>query len=134
MDQIDPRQRMRWQPCQQLSGIAGEQPDVADAMGFDLGQNFCHAVDVGLAADESDICKGARFRNQMLAAAKSDFEPDVANRRLEQLSETVRRGAADIERQMRQQVFDQVSLTDAELVPLAAAEERAARMRDGAVV
>jgi len=36
MNQIDPRQRAWRRPCQQLGGIAGEQPDVADAMGFDL--------------------------------------------------------------------------------------------------
>ena len=34
---------------------------------------------------------------------------------------------------MRQQIIDQIGLMDAELVPLAAAEERA-RMRAGAVV
>ena len=53
---------------------------------------------------------------------------------LEQLGEVSRRGAADIERQMRQQVFDQVGLMDAELVALAAAEERAARMRGRAIL
>ena len=81
MDQVDPRQRMRRRPCQQFGGIAREQPDVADAVGFDLRQDLGHAVDIGLAADEAGARKGARFRDQMLAAAESDFEPDVVDRR-----------------------------------------------------
>ena len=31
--------------------------------------------------------KGARFRDQMFAAAESDLEPDVVDRRIEQLGE-----------------------------------------------
>ena len=45
------------------------------------------------------------------------------------LGEPVRRGRPDIERQKRQQIVDQVGLVDAELVALAAPEERAARMQ-----
>src|SRR5947199_7718729 len=67
MDQIDPRQRMWWQPRQQLSGIAGEEPDVADVMGLDLCQDLRHAVDVRLATDEADFGEGARFRDQVFA-------------------------------------------------------------------
>ncbi len=78
--------------------------------------------------------KRLRFGDQMFAAAESDFEPDIVGLRLEELGEIVRRGRADIERQMRQQIIDQVGLMDAELVALAAAEERAVRMRDAAVV
>src|SRR5712671_7937773 len=40
MDQIDPRQRMWWQPRQQLGGIAGEEPDVADVVRLDLRQDL----------------------------------------------------------------------------------------------
>src|SRR6266487_450931 len=59
MDQIDPRQRAPWRPCQQLGGVAREQPDVADIKRFDLRQDFCHAVDIGLAANET-AAPGAR--------------------------------------------------------------------------
>ena len=31
--------------------------------------------------------KGERFRDQMLAAAEPDFEPDIVDRRIEQLGE-----------------------------------------------
>ena len=84
MDQVDPRQRLCRQPGQQFGGIAGKQPDVADVVGLDQRQDFCHAVDIGLAADEAGIRKGSRFRDQMFAAAESDFEPDVVDGRAEQ--------------------------------------------------
>ena len=44
---------------------------------FDLRQDLRHAVDIGLAADEADIGKRLRFRDQMLAAAEADLEPDI---------------------------------------------------------
>ena len=134
MDQIDPRHRSRRRPCQQFGGVAGVEPDIADVVGLDLRQDFCHAVDIGLAADEPDIGKRLRFGDQMFAAAESDFQPDSVRLRLEDVGEIIRRGGADIQRQMRQQIVDQVGLMDAELVALAAAEERAVRMRDAAVL
>ncbi len=82
-----------------------------------------------------DLRKRLRFGDQMFAAAESDFEPDIADLAVEQFGEIGRRGAAaDIERQMRQQIVDQVGLVDAELVTLAAAEERAVRVRRRAIV
>ena len=87
MDQIDPRKRLRRHPRQQFGGIAGKQPDVVDLSGFDQREDFRHAVDIGFAADEAGIGKGARFRDQMLAAAKSDFKPDVVDGFVEQPGE-----------------------------------------------
>jgi hypothetical protein len=103
-------------------------------MGFDLRQDLRHAVDVGLAADEAGMGKGARFRDQMLAAAEADFEPDFVGTRIEQLGKIGRTGPADVERKARQQVFDQLSLVDAQLVTLAPSEERAVRASGVAVV
>ena len=91
MDQIDPCQRTRRQPGQQLRGVAREQPDVADVMAFDLRQDFCHAVDIGLAADEAGRALRTRCRGQMLAAAETDLELDLAGRRIEQISHSGRR-------------------------------------------
>src|ERR1700742_1605036 len=73
VDQIYPRKRERWCACQQFAVIAGEQPDIADIVGFDLRQDFRHAVDIGLAADEAEIRKRACFRDQVLAAADYAF-------------------------------------------------------------
>ncbi len=92
MDQINSRQRLRRRPSQQFGGIAREQPDVADVVGFDLRQDLRHAVDVGLAADEAEIGKGERFGDQMFAAAESDLEPDSVGRRVEQAGEIGWRG------------------------------------------
>src|SRR5947208_7552289 len=134
MDQVDPRQRMWWQPRQQLSGFAGEEPDVADVMRLDLCQDLRHAVDVRLATDEADFGEGARFRDQVFAAAESDFEPDFTGPRVEQVSEIARAGAGNVERKPRQQMFDQIGLMHAELVAFAASEQCTARLRDDALV
>src|SRR3984885_8233393 len=122
VDQIDPRQRMRRRPCQQLSGVAREQPDITDVMGFDLRQYLRHAVDVRLAADEAGLRKRTRFRDQMLAAAESDFKPNHVNRRIEQLGTAALVRVADVERKPRQQMLDQIGLMGAKLVALAPAE------------
>src|SRR3981081_1746212 len=112
MDQIDPRQRAWRRPRQQFRGVAREQPDVADGMGFDLRQDLGHAVDVGFAADEADIWKGAGFSDQMLAAAESNFYPEIIDLSREKASEIGGAGLADVERKLRQQVLDQVGLVE----------------------
>ena len=133
MDQVDSCQRIGRRPRQQFGGIAGEQPDIADVVGFDLRQDLGHAVDIRLAADEADLRKSARFRDQVFAAAKTDFEPDGIGRRIEQAGEIGRAGTCDIERQPRQQVFDQVGLMRAKLVALAPPEKRTVRV-EGTVI
>ena len=92
MDQVDPRQRLRRGPGQQFRGVAGIEADIADIVRLDLRQDLRHAVDIGLAADEPDVRKGLRLRDQMLAAAESDFEPDILDVAIEQLGKPRRRG------------------------------------------
>ena len=70
----------------------------------------------------------------ILAAAESDLEADALRLRVEQRRDVGRTGTADVERQMRQQVLDQIGLMDAESVALAPPEERALRMKRGAIV
>ena len=125
---------MRRRPGHQFGGVAGEQFYVADVMGLDLGQDFGHAVDIGLAADEAGIGKSTRLRDQMFAAAKSDLEPDLAGRRVEQAGETGRARSVDVERQPRQQMFDQVGLARAQSVALAPSEKRTVRVNGGVIV
>jgi hypothetical protein len=74
-----------------------------------------------------------RFRDQMLTAAKADLEPHRLRRRIEQLRDSGGGRRCDVERKMRQQVLDEIGLVGAQFVALAAAEERAARMRRGIV-
>ena len=83
MDQVDARQRRRRRPCQQFGGVAREQPDVGDVVCLDLREDLCHAVDIGLAADEADIREGNRLRDQMLAATEADLQPDGLERLFE---------------------------------------------------
>jgi hypothetical protein len=70
----------------------------------------------------------------MLAAAESDFKANDVNRRIEQLRKIGPIRAADVERKPRQQMFDQVGLTGAELVALAPAEERTVRVSGSVIV
>src|SRR5260221_751365 len=125
---------MRWHPGQKLGGIAGEQAYVADVMGLDLGQDLSHAVDIGFAANKTRVRKCARFRDQMFAAAESDFEPDAIDRSVEYFSEIGRARCRDVEGKARQQMFDQISLVLAQFVALAAPEERTMGASADAVV
>ena len=67
----------------------------------------------------------------MLAAAETDFKTNEINRRIEQLSKAGPIRVADVEREPRQQMLDQIGLMGAELVALAPAEERAVRVSGG---
>ena len=98
-------------------------------MRLDLRQDLCHAVDVGLAADEAGVRKGQRLGDQMLAAAEADFEPNILERRFKNIRKIFRRRRADVERKTRQQIVDQVGLMRAQLVALAPAKERALAVR-----
>ena len=103
MDQVEPGDRLRRRPCQQFGGVAGVEADIADIVGLDLRQDLCHAVDIGLAADEAGFGKRPRFRDQVFAAAKADLEPDIGRAVLEQSARSPVR-CPDVERQMRQQI------------------------------
>ena len=98
-------------------------------MRFDLRQDLCHAVDIGLAADEARLRKRARFRHQMLAAAEADLEPDIGDAVLEQFCQIAGGAGRDVERKMRQQMIDQLGLVLPELVALAPTEEGALAVR-----
>jgi hypothetical protein len=125
MDQVDARQRRPRQPGEKLGGVASEQADVAEIVGFDLREDLGHAVDIRLAADEARAAKVGRFRRKMLAAAEADFEPHLVDGGIEDLARLAWRGDRNIEREMRQEMFDQVRLMLTELVSLATAEEGA---------
>jgi len=67
--------------------------------------------------------------DKVLAAAEPDFKANVFHRRIEQCCERLRPGRCDLKRKTGQQMLDQIGLMDAQLVPFAAAEERAMAMR-----
>jgi hypothetical protein len=51
-----------------------------------------------LRFDEAGLRKCVRFRDQMLAATETNFEPNDVNRRIEQLGEVGSIRVADVER------------------------------------
>ena len=53
----------------QQAGVVGEHPDVADAGALDMRQAFGDAVEIGLAADQSDIGMLLGLPDQVLARA-----------------------------------------------------------------
>src|SRR5438477_12693228 len=65
----------------------------------------------------------------MLAAAESDLEPDLVDRDGEQRRQLLGCGLAQIEREARQQGFDQSGLTRAKPMTFAPPEEAARRWR-----
>ena len=69
------------------------------------------------------------FRRKMLAAAEADLQSHVVDRRIEQRGWIGRICARKVQRETRQQVFDQIGLMGSQLVSLAPSEERAGHAR-----
>jgi hypothetical protein len=103
-------------------------------VGFDLGQDLGHAVDVGFATEKSAGRKGQRLLDQMFAAAKPDLQPDLGGRRIEQGGKIRWRRPGDVEGEARQEMFDQIGLVCPQPVPLTAAEESAVSMIGCAII
>ena len=109
--------------------VARAQPDIVEALLVDRRQQLGDAVDERLAADEADIGILARLRDQMLAAAEADLEPDFARRKCEQgLARGERR---DIHFEPRQQLRDEARVMGAQRLAPAAAINSAAPVRAG---
>ena len=56
----------------------GMDADVRRAVALHRREQLGDAVDIVLAPDQTDIGVGRRLGQQMLAAAETDFEPDLA--------------------------------------------------------
>ncbi len=63
-----------------MRGVAGRQTDVLEPVLLDRGKRLGHAIDERLAADEAGARICQCLRDQMLAAAKADFQPHVIDR------------------------------------------------------
>ena len=98
-------------------------------MRLDLREDLRHAVDVRLAADEAETRMRERFGDKMLTAAEPDFESRRVNGHVEQRAQVRRCWNIQVDRELRQQLRDQVGLVQAKLVALAPSEERAVRAR-----
>lgn len=72
------------QPAKNRNSIGIVQTHITDAGLIDMRQQFGHAVDEWLAADDAHVAICLRLRDQVLTAAEADFQPYVINRRVEQ--------------------------------------------------
>ena len=90
----------------QIARVAAAHLHVGQRLFIQRGQQLRHAIDEWLGADEADIWMTRRLPGQMLAAAETDLEPDLAfaieQRRRPQLARRSRRDA-----QRWQQIVDQ---------------------------
>src|SRR5579883_1792486 len=74
----EPRYGAIRQRFDQRAGVARPEPDIVEPLLFDRRQRLGDAVDERFGADEADIAMRQGLGDQMLAAAKADFEPDLA--------------------------------------------------------
>ena|SRR5436190_23382208 len=105
------------------------EPDVAERLIGNRGEDFGHAVDERLYSDETGLRTRFCLIDEMFAAAEPDFEEDlhdwvgivgIKNSQVVHL-------APEIERKAGQQRLEQRRLLRFELVPLAPAEKCALR-------
>ena len=126
MDQVDARQRLLGKPCDQAHRIVEMQTDIAQAVRF---RSPASALAMPLTKGSTPIMPVCgcplRLRDHRFAAAETDFERNFGDRHRKQLAEIYRRGAGEIERQLRQQRLKQPRLVRTQLVALAPAEKRA---------
>ena len=64
----------------QLDGVPMMQPDVGEAELVDRRERLRHAVDERFASDKARARVSLRLGDQMLRAAKTDFEPHALDR------------------------------------------------------
>ena len=102
------------------------QTNVFQAAPLDQRQQAGHAVNEGFASDEADVGLERGRLDQMLAAAKADLEPGLANRGAKQRRRIVE-GLGEIERQLGQQFADQFGLMFAQRLALGAPIETPGR-------
>jgi len=95
--------------------VVAEDPDIAEPLGLDAGEQPRDAVEEGLAADQAGPGMRARLGGEMLAGAEADLEPDRARARVEQrrgVQPGGERRPRDLE--PRQQGLDQRALAGTE--------------------
>jgi hypothetical protein len=76
----DPADAFAFELLKQKPGIRIKDPNIAQAAIGDGEQQFGYAVDERLGSDESHAGIEGGKRRQMLAAAETDFQPDLADR------------------------------------------------------
>lgn len=94
-----------------LAGIVPVQPDIAEIVIADIAEQFDHAVDKRLTADDTGLRIVFCLPRKMLATAETDFEPQLIRIRVKKTERRERPGfGGQIDFNRRQQVFDQRAL------------------------
>ncbi|MEA2860812.1 MAG: hypothetical protein QOC72_2851 [Methylobacteriaceae bacterium] len=112
------------QPVQEARGVIRVKAEVCEALRFDRGERLRHPVDEGLAADEADVRALRRGLDQMLAAAEADLEPNVGDW-IGKERPPIADGRSQMDREARQQLFDEPRLMWPERLAFAAAVKAA---------
>ena len=67
----------RGEACDQEARIFRENPHIRQAVGRNPAEQRRDAIQIGFAADKSDIRVARRLPGEMLAGAKSDLKPEM---------------------------------------------------------
>src|SRR5690606_9216451 len=105
------------------------EADVLEAARLDGRQRARHAVDERLAADEARFTVSKRLAHEILTAAKADFERDPRNGNGKQGTEIGGRRPGRVDRQLRQQRYEQRRAMGPQFVTLPASEKGPRRNR-----
>ena len=76
VEQEDAPDRGRRQDLDEVARVAGVEADVPDPRLLDAAQGHRHPVHEGLAADQPDAGMGHGLRDEVLAPAEADLEPE----------------------------------------------------------
>jgi hypothetical protein len=84
-----------------MGRVAEMQTDIGKLALLDAGQRLGDGVDESIAADEAGAGVFRRLREQMLAPAETDFQPDFRYANREQGAQIRRRGGIRVDLQPR---------------------------------
>ena len=121
IEKIDPVQRGIGQLTQKLNRIIVMQADIIETGAPDGRHQFGQPIDKGLASEMANLGMGLGIAQQMLAAAKADFQPIILIRCCKNLLRHNR--FLTIKRQFRKQAGQAFSLFFAQFLSVAAAKK-----------
>jgi hypothetical protein len=107
------------------------QSHVRKPFTLDCGERLGHAVDEGFDPQKADCGLTRGLIDEMLAAAKSDFDTDFLDADVKERAQIGRCRRCQVERQPRQQCFDQVGLVQPQPLALAAAKKSSRPLGSG---
>ena len=111
MDQVDPRQRAGGSQASSSAASPANRRMLPMLCGLDLREDLCHAVDIGLAADEAGVAESSAPPPTRCSPPPKPISSRTSSAaRIEDLGKIAPALAVDVERKMRQQMIDQIGL------------------------